>query len=151
MATPEITLTGEFRDAVIGCVVRDIESSLGAVQADYESALQTFDCVDLLNARAHARSLANAAELLARLLDPQRVDQVIKREREVAELQQNEEGEPAVDDEKAPATAGAGARGSNWDSVDRTVASNWVGATAREPEFLQAPTRNGRPHPVAGS
>ncbi len=38
MATPEITLRGEVRDAVIGCVVRDIESSLDAVQAEYGTA-----------------------------------------------------------------------------------------------------------------
>ena len=146
MATPEITLRGEVRDAVIGCVVRDIESSLDAVQAEYGTALQTFDCLDLLNARAQARSLANAIELLARLVDPDRVDQEIRREREFAVLQEDDEG--AVDDEIAlagEATPVDEKPVSNWmEDVEQQTASNWIGETAKLPDFLAAPRRNDR-------
>lgn len=146
MATPEITLRGEVRDAVIGCVVRDIESSLDAVQAEYGTALQTFDCLDLLNARAQARGLANAIELLARLIDPDRVDQEIQREREFAELQQEQgaaangeigvgDDEPSVDEEPVASWIG---------DIDRKTASNWVGETSRLPDFLEARRRHDR-------
>ena len=146
MATPEITLRGEIRDAVIGCVVRDIESSLDAVQAEYGTALQTFDCLDLLNARAHARSLANAIELLARLLDPERVDQEIQREHEFAEIQAQEPvagGEiDAADDgdeigvEAKPVP--------NWIQDADQKTSNWIGDAVKLPDFLRAPKRNDR-------
>jgi hypothetical protein len=146
MATPEITLRGEVRDAVIGCVVRDIESSLDAVQAEYGTALQTFDCLDLLNARAQAGCLANAIELLARLIDPDRVDQEIEREREFAKVQQGREALP--DEEIGGAGSASGAdhkRASSWmrrlDS--QNTRSNWIGGAVRLPDFLESPKRNG--------
>ena len=152
MATPEITLRGEIRDAVIGCVVRDIESSLDAVQAEYGTALQTFDCLDLLNARAHARSLANAIELLARLIDPDRVEQEIQREHEFAELQQDEQ--PAAGEEldgavRDEATGDDGAADdapvASWiEDDDPKTASNWIGDAVKLPDFLEAPRRNDR-------
>jgi hypothetical protein len=145
MATSEITLRGEVRDAVIGCVARDIESSLEAVQTEYGTALQTFDCLDLLNARAQARGLADAIELLARLIDPDRVDQEIERERDFAELQEQEaaaekeinaaEDESGVDQDSVSSWIG---------DVNRKTASNWVGETAKLPNFLQTPRRHDR-------
>jgi hypothetical protein len=162
MATPEITLRGEVRNAVLGCVMRDIESSLDAVQAEYGTALQTFDCLDLLNARAHACSLANAIELLARLLDPDRVDQELQREREFAEMQTDHEGvadeELGVvdDDEIVPVAEDVATtaddegrvdqqRASHWiAAVDQKTASNWVGGAVKVPDFLAAPRRNDR-------
>ena len=155
MATPEITLRGDLRDAVIGAVVRDVECSLDAVQAESGNALQTFDCLDLLNARAQARSLGNALELLARLVDPERVDREIEREREFAEIDHDDELVDDHDDELEAVAGeddtdvipddriGAFSRGSNWDEVDRTTASSWVGQSARVPEFLQE-SRNNR-------
>lgn len=146
MATPEITIRGEVRDAVIGCVVRDIEVSLDAVQAEYGTALQTFDCLDLLNARAQAGCLANAIELLARLIDPDRVDQEIEREREFAEMR---EGQPPMSGEGIGRAGGVdGAyhqQASSW--MRRTdsqhAASNWIGGAVGLPDFLESPKRNG--------
>lgn len=146
MARPEITLRGEVRDAVIGCVVRDIEASLDAVQAEYGTALQTFDCLDLLNARAQARSLANAIELLARLVDPDRVDQEIEREREFAELQDDQEAVAGADIEATGGERGVDQQpASSWmHDVNQEAASTWVGDTAKLPDFLEAPRRNDR-------
>lgn len=146
MATPEITLRGEVRDAVIGCVVRDIESSLDAVQAEYGTALQTFDCLDLLNARAQAGCLANAIELLARLIDPDRVDQEIEREREFAKVEEGQEALP--DEEIGGAGSASGAdhkRASSWmRRLDgQNTGSNWIGGAVRVPDFLESPKRNG--------
>jgi hypothetical protein len=150
--------------------MRDIESSLDAVQAEYGVALQTFDCLDLLNARAHACSLANAIELLARLVDPDRVDQELQRQREFAEMQAgpeavgDEELAGVADDELGLVADDAIAptdedvattaddegrvgqqRASHWVSaVDQKTTSNWVGEAVKVPDFLAGPRRNNR-------
>lgn len=122
MATPEITLRGELRGAVIDCVVRDAESSLDAVRAGCATALQTLDYRELLDARAQARGLADALELLARLIDPERA------------------GEDSDTDDQDSLER----KPSKWDDVDRAAASSWIEAEAVSvPDFLQVPRSNG--------